>query len=153
MATLGSTHWFVIERIFCYLQGTFTFGLLYGGVNVSTQINSWGDVDWGGDVQIHWSTINYVFIFGSVVISFQSWKQKTFIIFSTKVKYNSATSVVKERIWLCQLLVNLSCHQPSLIIIFCDNQSSILLFKDPKFHNRSKHIAIRYHYLHKKWTS
>jgi hypothetical protein len=45
MATLGSTHWFVIERIFCYLQGTFTFGLLYGGVNVSTQINSWGDVD------------------------------------------------------------------------------------------------------------
>ncbi len=84
------------------------------------------------------------------VISFQSWKQKTFIIFSTKAKYNYATSVVKERIWLCQLLVNLSCHQPFLIIIFCDNQFSNLLFKDPKFHNRSKHIAFRYHYLHKK---
>jgi hypothetical protein len=123
---------------------------LYGGANVSTQINCWGDVDWGGDVQIHWSTIKYyVFIFGNVVISIQSWKQKTFTIFSTKAKYNFVTSVVKECIWLCQLLVNLSCHQSSFIIIFCDNQSSILLFKDPKFHNRLKHIDIRYHELHR----
>jgi hypothetical protein len=99
MVTLGSIHWFVIEHIFGYLQSTFTFGLLYGGANVCTQINCWGDVDWGGDVQTHWSTINYyVFIFGSVVISLQCWKQKTLTIFSTNVKYNFVTLVVKEYI-------------------------------------------------------
>jgi hypothetical protein len=33
---------------------------------------------------------------------------------------------------------------------FCDNRSCIALFKDPKFHDHSKHIEIWYHYLHKQ---
>jgi hypothetical protein len=35
-------------------------------------------------------------------------------------------------------------------MIFCDNWSCIALFKDPKFHDHSKHIEIWYHYLHKQ---
>ena len=31
--------------------------------------------------------------------------------------------------------------------IKCDNQSAIALSKDNKFHQRTKHIDIRYHYI------
>jgi hypothetical protein len=32
-------------------------------------------------------------------------------------------------------------------MIYCDNQSCIKLSKNPVFHNRSKHIEIRYHFI------
>ena len=31
--------------------------------------------------------------------------------------------------------------------IFCDNQSCVKLSKNPVFHDRSKHIEIKYHYI------
>jgi hypothetical protein len=32
--------------------------------------------------------------------------------------------------------------------ILCDNQSCIKMTENPVFHDRSKHIEIRYHYIH-----
>ena len=32
-------------------------------------------------------------------------------------------------------------------VILCDNQSGIRLSKNPMFHDRSKHIDIRYHFI------
>lgn len=43
--------------------------------------------------------------------------------------------------------------QPNPITIFCDNQLCITLSKDPKFHEKSKHIEIQYHYLREKVKS
>jgi hypothetical protein len=33
------------------------------------------------------------------------------------------------------------------MVIYCDNQSCIKLFENPVFHDRSKHIEIRYHFI------
>jgi hypothetical protein len=33
-------------------------------------------------------------------------------------------------------------------LILCDNQSYIKMTENPVFHDRSKHIEIRYHYIH-----
>jgi hypothetical protein len=38
-----------------------------------------------------------------------------------------------------------------LTIIHCDNQSCIKLSKNPVFHDRSKHIEIRYHFI-RNWV-
>ena len=35
----------------------------------------------------------------------------------------------------------------SLVTINCDNQGAIALSKDNKFHARTKHIDIRYHFI------
>ena len=32
-------------------------------------------------------------------------------------------------------------------VIYCDNQSCIRLSENPMFHDRSKHIEIRYHFI------
>ena len=31
--------------------------------------------------------------------------------------------------------------------IYCDNQSCVKLLKNPVFHEKSKHIKIKYHYI------
>ena len=34
-----------------------------------------------------------------------------------------------------------------LIVMYCDNQAAIAFTKDPKFHNRTKHIDTRYNFV------
>jgi hypothetical protein len=38
-------------------------------------------------------------------------------------------------------------HQMDPTIIHCDNQSYVKLSENPVFHNRSKQIEIKYHYI------
>ena len=50
-------------------------------------------------------------------------------------------------IWLRNLLKELSLPQEEPTKIFVDNKSTIALAKNPVFHDRSKHIDTRYHYI------
>ena len=44
-------------------------------------------------------------------------------------------------------MVDLFGQEPSPTVVHCDNQSYIKLFENPVFHDRSKHIEIRYHFI------
>ena len=52
-----------------------------------------------------------------------------------------------EALWLSKLMVDLFDIELSPTIIQCDNQSCIKLFENPVFHDRSKHIEIKYHFI------
>ena len=54
---------------------------------------------------------------------------------------------VREAVWLRKLLADLFDHEMDPIIIHCDNQSYVKLSENPVFHDRSKHIEIKYHYI------
>ncbi|GFQ85012.1 retrovirus-related Pol polyprotein from transposon TNT 1-94 [Trichonephila clavata] len=63
-----------------------------------------------------------------------------------------ASLAAKEAIWLNNLLKELCCvtSVPSLQI---DNQSAIRLVKNPEFHNRTKHIDIRYKFIREQYEN
>jgi len=52
-----------------------------------------------------------------------------------------------EAIWMQKILVGLFDERMDPTVIYCDNQSCIKLSENPVFHDRSKHIDIRYHHL------
>jgi hypothetical protein len=52
----------------------------------------------------------------------------------------------KEAVWLKGLFAEF-CGDDSCIKLFCDSQSVIYLTKDQMFHERTKHIDIKYHYV------
>jgi hypothetical protein len=52
-----------------------------------------------------------------------------------------------QAIWLRKTLVGLFSQEISLTVIHCDNQSCIKLSENPVFHDQSKHIEIRYHFI------
>jgi hypothetical protein len=60
----------------------------------------------------------------------------------------AASQASYEAIWLRKLLVGLFGHELRPTIIHYDNQSCIKLSENPLFHDRSKHIEIRYHFIH-----
>ena len=66
---------------------------------------------------------------------------------SVEVEYTTASMVTCEAIWLQKLLVALFRQKVETTVIHCDNQSCIKLSENPVFHERSKHIDIRYHFI------
>jgi hypothetical protein len=38
----------------------------------------------------------------------------------------------------------------ALVVIYCDNISSILLVNNPVYHAKTKHIEVHYHFIKKK---
>ena len=73
-----------------------------------------------------------------------SRKQKSVALSSAEAEYMAASQASCEALWLHKLMVDLFDMELSPIVIQCDNQSCIKLSENPVFHDRSKHIEIRY---------
>ena len=56
------------------------------------------------------------------------------------------TEAIKEAIWLKGLFSEMS-KDLQISTVYCDSQSAIFLAKDQMFHERTKHIDIRYHFI------
>ena len=52
-----------------------------------------------------------------------------------------------EAVWLWKLLSDIFDLQLDATCIHCDSQSCIKLSENPVFHDTSKHIEIKYHYI------
>ena len=62
------------------------------------------------------------------------------------------TEAVKEALWLLGLVRELQLKQKA-IAIFCDNQGALQLSKNQVFHERTKHIDIKVHFIHETMAS
>jgi len=59
----------------------------------------------------------------------------------------ASSLVTCEAIWMRKNLVSLFSSHLEPTVIYCDNHSCIKLSANPIFHDRSKHIYIRYHHI------
>ena len=64
-----------------------------------------------------------------------------------EAKYVVACSASCEAVWLWKLLSDLFDLQLDATCIYCDNQSCVKLLENPVFHDKSKHIEIKFHYI------
>jgi hypothetical protein len=70
------------------------------------------------------------------------------VAFSTaEVEYILVSVVIHEAVWLHKLLTYLFDHEMDPTTIHCDNQSCMKLSENLVFHDRLKHIEIKYHYI------
>jgi hypothetical protein len=140
-------HMEAVRRIFLYLQGTINYELTFQGDLRSLQ--GYSDSDWAGDSATSRSTAGFIFNIGSGAISWSSKRQPTVALSTCEAEYQAQTQAAKEAIWLRSLLRSLNPLDtiPYATVIYCDNQGAIALAKDPKFHARTKHIAIQHHWI------
>jgi hypothetical protein len=84
---------------------------------------------------------------GSGVVSWFSRKQKSATLSSVEAEYMATSLAACEAIWLQKLLMGLFGQELETTVIHSDNQSCIKLSENPVFHDRSKHIEIRFHFI------
>ena len=68
---------------------------------------------------------------------------------TTEYGYIAVTEAIKETIWLQGILLELKLLDQK-VIVFSDNQSALHLCKNPFFHETTKHIDIRHHFIREK---
>ena len=85
---------------------------------------------------------------GAGAISWSLKKQHVVVLSSTEAEYITQTHAAKEALWLHSFLQELCSAPDDPLIINCDNQGAIALAKDNKFHAHTKHIDVRYHFIH-----
>jgi hypothetical protein len=91
-----------------------------------------------------------MFSFGSGVVSWSSKKQPTVALSSTEAEYKGVIIVACEIVWLQKLFSDLGQSVDALVVIYCDNISSILLANNSVYHVRTKHIEVHYHFIKEK---
>jgi len=143
METLTTTHFKALKRILRYIKGIVYFGLFYGYSN-SFELISYNDSDWAEDMNDRKSIASFVFHMGDTIFTWSSTKQPIVTLSTCEAEYIVTTTYVYLFIWLRRLLKELRMSHKKLYV---DNSSTIALVKNLVFHERSKHIDIRFHYL------
>ena len=92
-----------------------------------------------------------------------SRKQSSVVLSIYKAEYITISKASTEAMWLRKLLYKVDFSTPStppqsnLSIkirptLYTDNQGVIALTENPVFHNKTKHIENRYHYIQERVT-
>lgn len=147
MGNLGKKHWLAVKWIFKYLKGTKSVGLTYGRSKAEMNgLAGYVNADYAGDLDKRRPTKGYLFTLYGGVVSWKANLQSIVALSSTKSEYIALTESIKEAIWLKGIVNELE-GKTSAITVWCDSQSVIFLSKNPLFHERTKHIDTRLHYI------
>ena len=130
-----------------YVKGTLDYGLTFKKINNANLIG-YSDSDWGGSDDRK-SISGYCFKLSDEgsLISWRSKKQNTVALSTCEAEYIALTQAVQVANFLIQLLSDMQGGNSNDCLLFVDNQGALELTKNPVYHQRTKHIDIRYHYI------
>jgi transposase InsO family protein len=146
LANPGDVHWEAAKKVLRYLKGTYTMGLRYERRG-STDPVAFCDANWASCPDTRRSTTGYVFLMSGGAVSWCCRRQSTTAQSSCESEYMAAAEAVREAIWQRTMLEEVGFGVNGALVIGCDSESAIKLGGDPVYHERTKHIDVRMHFL------
>ena len=150
------SHWNAAKQILAYLSGTLYHGLRYCGSQsnasssttaANNQLVTYSDSDFGGCPDTRRSTSGLLSLLNGGPIAWKSHLQKPVAQSTAEAEYYAGGHACRDIVWLRELLLQIGFPQPNPTPLFCDNHSAILMVQNPVFHDRTKHIEIKYHFI------
>jgi hypothetical protein len=148
-SNLSQDHVQAIKRAFRYLKGKVTLGIIYSAANQSLYLQGYCDADYAGDIASAKNTTSYLFILASGPIIRKSKLQSIVAQNSTEIEYIAIDIAAKELEFIRNILseLKITIKAQERFLLYTDNNGALLLASNPVFYERTKHIAVRYHYI------
>nr|ABA95820.1 retrotransposon protein, putative, unclassified [Oryza sativa Japonica Group] len=146
MSSPSQLNFTAAKRVLRYIKGTADYGIWYKPVKESKLIG-YTDSDWAGCLDDMKGTSGYAFSLGSGMCSWSTKKQNIVALSSAEAEYVAASKAVSQVVWLRRIMEDLGEKQYQPTTIYCDSKSAIAISENPVSHDRTKHIAIKYHYI------
>jgi len=147
MANSGIVHWQVLKWVLRYLNGSLKGGLKYTiAAQEEDVLVGYVDADYASNVDTRKSLSGFVFTLYGTTISWKANQQSVVALSTTQAEYIALVEGVKEAIWLKGMIGELGITQ-ECVKIHCDSQSAIHLANHQVYHERTKHIDIRLHFV------
>ena len=130
------------------MAGTCRRGLCFsGGAAAVIELTGFSDADFAGDLDNRRSTTGWAFLVNGTAVSWRSKRQTCVALSTTEAEYISASSATQEAVSCRIVLGQCGYQQSDPTHLYVDNQSAIRIVKNPEFHERTKHIDVKYHYI------
>ncbi|GJV48150.1 putative ribonuclease H-like domain-containing protein [Tanacetum coccineum] len=146
--TPNSSYLSAFKRIFRYLKGKPKLGLWYPRVS-SFDLESYSDSDYAGANLDRKSTTGGCQFLGKRLISWQYKKHTIMATSTTKAEYVVAASCCGQVLWIQNQMLDYGFNFMNTKI-YIDNESTISIVKNPVYHSKTNHIAIRHDTYEKK---
>ncbi|GJV63423.1 hypothetical protein Tco_1474251 [Tanacetum coccineum] len=134
-----------VKRIFRYLRGTVNTGLWYTK-DSGIELTGFSDADYAGCKDTFKSTFGGAQFLGEKLVSWSSKKQDCTALSTAEAEYVSLSVCCAQVLWMRTQLTDYGFHF-NKIPIYCDSKSAIAISCNPVQHSRTKHIAVRYHFI------
>jgi hypothetical protein len=145
----GKGQWDAAKKILQYLKGTASLGILYTYAETDESLCGFVDAYYGSDKQSRKSTTGCLFTFNKAPIAWISKRQTCIALSSTESEYIALAHGGKEAVWIRRMYEELGMLslQKESMLLKTDSQSAMKLAKNPEYHDKTKHIDIRHHYI------
>ena len=122
--------------------------LVYGGED-ELSVRGYTDASYLNDLDDSRLQYGYVFVMNGGAMSWKSSKQDTVASSSTEAEYIAASEAAKEPVWIRNFLIALCVVQGASnpMDVYCDNNGAIAQAKEPRQHQKNKHIRMCYHQI------
>lgn len=144
-ASPRESHMNALKRIIKYVKGTLNLGWYYTK-DTNTSLAGFCDADWAGSLDDRHSTSGGCFFLGNNLVSWHSKKQNCGSLSTAEAEYIALGSCCTQLLWMKHMLADYGMNSHPLMVNY-DNQSAINISKNPVMHSKTKHIAIRYHFV------
>ncbi|GJW28153.1 hypothetical protein Tco_0045028, partial [Tanacetum coccineum] len=104
------------------------------------------DADYAGYKDTFKSTSSGAQFLGEKLVSWSSKKQDCTALSTAEAEYVSLSVCCAQVLWMRTQLTDYGFHF-NKIPIYCDSKSAIAISCNPVQHSRTKHIAVRYHFI------
>ncbi|KAD4180297.1 hypothetical protein E3N88_28888 [Mikania micrantha] len=145
----GNSHWMAVKSILKYLRNTKDMFLIYGSGEEELVVKGYTDASFQTDRDDSRSQSGYVFIMNGGAVSWKSSKQDVVALSTTESEYIAASLAAQEAAWLRKFIADLgvvaTIQDPQEI--FCDNEGAIAQIKEPRAHQKTRHIERRFNYI------
>lgn len=101
----------------------------------------------GQEILMIKSTYRGCFFIGTSLVFWHSKKQNYISLSIAKAEYIADGSSYTQLQWMKQMLSDYGIDQETMVV-YCNNKSTINIFKYLVQHSKTKHIDIWYHYIH-----
>ncbi|GJY16870.1 putative ribonuclease H-like domain-containing protein [Tanacetum coccineum] len=140
-----TSHLSAVKRIFRYLKGKPKMGLWYPSVS-SFDLEAYSDSDYAGANLDRKSITGGCQFLGRRLISWQCKKQTIMATSTTEAEYVAAANCCGQVLWIQNQMLDYGFNFMNTKI-YIDNESTICIVKNPVYHSKTKHIAIRHHFI------
>ena len=147
--------------VFRYLKSTMNYGLVFrtnnnimdehdirahGIDSDQNKVIAYSDADWATDVENRKSVSGGIITHNGNIVSWFSKKQELTAMSTMEAEYIALAAATKDVKWYRNWIQEVySVLTPSILL--CDNTAAISFTKDDRYHQRTRHIDLRYHFV------
>ena len=149
MTKAGEPHMAAAKKVLRYLQSRKKIPLKWSATENALPgvIHGYADASFADIPDTRLSSIGYVFLVNGGAISWRSTKTPLQVLNAAEAEIVSLSSAAQECLFLRKLCIEMGFHQHRPTIIYEDCEAAVALSNETRFRKRSKHIALRWHFI------